>query len=372
MDAETVRKRARPEILHATRPFPPKPCSPHDEADFIRSWCDAFAHDAVWDGLTRLERSSADETIREIRGPVLYHPAVHVVDGEDVIDICTTCYNVVKRGNIPAQSLANGLWIGDVPLQLQKLTFLECMLVARVRHNYFVAKVDKGQRKLCANAIMFAQPVGKLYSVLPPPRAELDQCLALLFVRSTKPTPADWKRTPFLVRHLEVMDALRWLKLNHSEYGNVDLSDTNMRQYCQDEPPVCVVYRPGDGKAPAESLSVNDLEDEKGTDYGACSFAVHGLTGSQFASMSHQQKIATALRWFRTGGKALAYGHDNSPESIFHNPPCARFFNFMVETFISRILRPSSTEDGLFGPTEAYYGTVESQGRLTLHLHLLL
>ncbi|KAJ7132918.1 PIF1-like helicase-domain-containing protein [Mycena filopes] len=41
------------------------------------------------------------------------------------------------------------------------------------------------------------------------------------------------------------------------------------------------------------------------------------------------------------------------------------FFHYMVTVFL---------EDGpgLFGHTDAYYGTVEQQGRLTLHLHLLL
>ena len=50
----------------------------------------------------------------------------------------------------------------------------------------------------------------------------------------------------------------------------------------------------------------------------------------------------------------------------------ARFFHFMVETFISDILGVDSTHRGLYGKTNAYYGTVEQQGRLTLHLHMLL
>ena len=32
----------------------------------------------------------------------------------------------------------------------------------------------------------------------------------------------------------------------------------------------------------------------------------------------------------------------------------------------------ASDHNGVFGPTNAYYGTVEQQGRLTLHLNLLL
>ncbi|OBZ74566.1 hypothetical protein A0H81_05659 [Grifola frondosa] len=59
--------------------------------------------------------------------------------------------------------------------------------------------------------------------------------------------------------------------------------------------------------------------------------------------------------------------------AIANNPvACARFFHFMVEAFLKHILKVDTEEVGLFGKTEAYYGTVEAQGRLTLHLHLLL
>jgi hypothetical protein len=44
----------------------------------------------------------------------------------------------------------------------------------------------------------------------------------------------------------------------------------------------------------------------------------------------------------------------------------------MVEVFLKDILCWESEMPGLFGHTEAFYGTVEQQGRLTLHLHQLL
>ena len=40
--------------------------------------------------------------------------------------------------------------------------------------------------------------------------------------------------------------------------------------------------------------------------------------------------------------------------------------------FIKHVLGVDSDHNGVFGPTNAHYGTVEQQGRLTLHLHLLL
>lgn len=50
----------------------------------------------------------------------------------------------------------------------------------------------------------------------------------------------------------------------------------------------------------------------------------------------------------------------------------ARFFHFMVQMFIKHVLGVNEDHPGLYGNTSAYYGTVEQQGRLTLHLHLLL
>ncbi|KZT13898.1 hypothetical protein NEOLEDRAFT_1082121, partial [Neolentinus lepideus HHB14362 ss-1] len=58
---------------------------------------------------------------------------------------------------------------------------------------------------------------------------------------------------------------------------------------------------------------------------------------------------------------------------IANNPVAgARFFDMMVKLFIEHVLGVDSNHDGLYGKTSAYYGTVEQQGRLTLHLHLLL
>jgi len=58
---------------------------------------------------------------------------------------------------------------------------------------------------------------------------------------------------------------------------------------------------------------------------------------------------------------------------VINNPTAsARFFHHMANIFTKEILRWQKEEPGLFGFTNAFYGTVEQQGRLTLHLHLLL
>ena len=70
---------------------------------------------------------------------------------------------------------------------------------------------------------------------------------------------------------------------------------------------------------------------------------------------------------------------DDRLRLISENPVAgAHFFHFMINTFIECVLGVKITKKGikrrrgLFGTTSAYYGTVEQQGRLTLHLHMLL
>ena len=44
----------------------------------------------------------------------------------------------------------------------------------------------------------------------------------------------------------------------------------------------------------------------------------------------------------------------------------------MIKAFIKHVLGVDADHPGLYGDTSSYYGIVEQQGRLTLHLHMLL
>ncbi|PSS37384.1 hypothetical protein PHLCEN_2v774, partial [Hermanssonia centrifuga] len=271
-------------------------------------------------GVTRVERKHDTDPVCGIEGPVLYPGGIFDVNGERRLKICMKCHNAIKGNRLNRDALANGLWIGEVPQELQELNFVEKILVARYRHNVCVVRVDKGQRKMCANAVVFPQPVAKLCNVLPPPRADIDECLAVLFTGSCRPGEVEYSRTPLLVRHCKVMDALRWLQRNHVDYVDVEISEQNMSTYPEDEPPVSVFHRPTDGRLGGEMLAVYDSSEERGTETGPCPFAVHGLTGAELATMTYTAKIATAVEYFRSGGKVIAYGHGNEPASIYHNP----------------------------------------------------
>jgi len=64
---------------------------------------------------------------------------------------------------------------------------------------------------------------------------------------------------------------------------------------------------------------------------------------------------------------------DEAYRLISSNPvAAARFFHIMCMSFIKNVLGVGVEHPGIYGETNGYYGTVEQQGRLTLHLHLLL
>lgn len=270
-------------------------------------------------GVTRKERRTREEPVTEISGPVLLGCAVFVVDGKRFLDICTSCLRPIHKMRIPRHALANGRWIGSIPALLAKLTYVEQMLIAIYRHSFCVAQVTMGQRFLAANVVVFGQPVARAYDVLPPPRQDIEQTLAILFVGPAKPTDTDVRRTPFLLRSTMVRLALEWLSCNNEAYSQVRFSPENLAEYPEDEPPVGIVYHQTRDVASGESSAVYQSRSELGVSKGDCPFVVHCLVGEDLANMTYDEKVTRAVIYFREGGKALAVGHDRDPQSIYHN-----------------------------------------------------
>jgi hypothetical protein len=262
-------------------------------------------------GVTRVERKSSDQKIKEYTGPVLDY---------DCHEICHPCRSSIRKNNVPRNALARGLWIGKVPPVLSSLRYVERMLIARVRHTCCFVRVSSGMRKMKANAIAFESPITKIYACLPPPKAEMDDVLAILYTGPSKPSEEDFKRTPLLVRRNHVINALEWLKLNHCDYADIDISRDNMQEYPEDVPPVSVEYKPSTTNKTAEGTSVFDMEDEDGTDEGDCPFTVHGLTGTNLDTMSVNAIKARAIQHLNNQGKFLAIGQSDTYESMWNNP----------------------------------------------------
>ncbi|KAJ7016377.1 hypothetical protein C8F04DRAFT_981778 [Mycena alexandri] len=147
--------------------------------------------------------------------------------------------------------------------------------------------------------------------------------LAFIFTGPEAPTPADFTRTPMLVRRNKVADALAWLKLNHIDYHDLIISEENLCSYDLAGVPVVVDYKRTEiddrNKIPSE-MSVHDLENDSGTEIGPCPFTVHGLAGTEYEQMDMQAVKAKALNHLMAEGKTLGIGHSAQPESMYDNP----------------------------------------------------
>jgi hypothetical protein len=171
-----------------------------------------------------------------------------------------------------------------------------------------------------ANAISFANPTPKIYDILPPPVEEMDEVLAFIYTGPCQPTKIDFERTPLLVRKNRVRDALEWLKLNHADYYDLEISQRNLDEYPEDVPYVAFDYRQSFTNKDPESTAVYDNEVEEGTETGKCPFVVHGLTGEEYSTKSVKALKTIALRHLMSNQKILAIGHHEEIESIYENP----------------------------------------------------
>jgi hypothetical protein len=346
LQKEAKRKRDKREALRLSpHEFPPSPPSEILQETIARGWCKDTSPDEFTEGgcavcgqltpvsqlselsksgcnldvlvregmgLTSLERFSAEDPVQEVKGPVL---------DQTCTNICTSCKDSLQEGLAPKYALANGLWLGSVPSQLQNLTYAEQLLISRVRRNKCIVQVSSGMHKMKANVIAFENPMPKIYQRLPPPIGDLDEVLAFIYTGPCRPSPEDMDRTPLLVRRNKVSEALEWLVLNHADYRNMDIAYDNLESYPENGPPVMVTYRKAFSNKNPEAVSAFDNEKEEGVDDGPCPFVVNGITGEKLSTMGPKALAAKAAKHLKEDdGKVLAIGHAEKPESMYDNP----------------------------------------------------
>ncbi|KAF8896911.1 hypothetical protein CPB84DRAFT_1848088 [Gymnopilus junonius] len=266
------------------------------------------------EGVSRSERTSPSSPIVGLAGPVL---------DESCQYICRDCEDSLLKKKVLKYALCNNLWIGPVPDELKDLSFAESMMIAHVCHNCCLVRVSTGHAKMIANTISWASPTVLVYQTLPPAHSEMSDVLAVIYTGSAPPTEEDFKCTPMLVRRDKVARALEWLKLNHSNYEDLNISKENLDSYPLSGIPVEVSFRKMNADQPIIpqlATSVHHNDDELGTEEGQCPFVVHGLTGEEYSMLSMQALKAKALRHLESEGLMLGIGRESTPQSMYNNP----------------------------------------------------
>ena len=153
--------------------------------------------------------------------------------------ICRSCRRSLENGVRPPESLANYRWIGAVPPQLQGLTWIEELLIAR---SHLAGRIVRLQNRnatsyfsLKGHVILLPQAPTKLLDILPLPPSSLPDIVRVVWV-GRPVRNVDVLRDHFSVRTRKVYDALVWLIQNNEDYKDVAIDHSLFERW----PPVWV------------------------------------------------------------------------------------------------------------------------------------
>ncbi|KAF5331245.1 hypothetical protein D9611_013149 [Ephemerocybe angulata] len=202
-----------------------------------------------------VECNLEDVPNRRLLAPVKPHPAHVLTDGmllatgehglADKVHVCPECFARLKAGKRPRLSLANGLWVGRVPPELENLTLPERLLISLYFPVAYVVKLyPSGRRSLNWNQDRLnsglkgnvstykldQQQISDMVGLtMPPPPSLLSSTIAISYIGINN-LPKWTLPGTFRVRRHRVARALQWLKANNPLYSNIEISETRLEE----------------------------------------------------------------------------------------------------------------------------------------------
>lgn len=192
-------------------------------------------------------------------GELFHAAAVTVREGVASGDVCDDCQRDLRsqRDTKPTLSLANNMWIGSIPHQLQTLTMTEKLLVSLYYPAVQVVKLypkKDGARGwdtelmhdgMTGNVSSYPLNINRVDdmlsgSLLPRPPETLSSVLAVTVV-GPRNFPERTFPGLFRVRRQKVKDALVWLKANNPLYSEISIDEQRLSSYPENDVPE-VVY----------------------------------------------------------------------------------------------------------------------------------
>ena len=173
--------------------------------------------------------------------------------GNSTANVCSSCIGDLRRGKTPSLSLANKMWIGDVPPELRILTLPEKILIARYFPTAYIVKLypkKKGARSwstsgmhsgLRGNVSTYRLNTDDIVhmtdtQVMPPLPAILAATVGVTFV-GPKNVPEKTMPGFLRVNRNRVRTALQWLKDNNPLYRDIIISTDRLNNLPEDAVP---------------------------------------------------------------------------------------------------------------------------------------
>ncbi|KAJ7805184.1 hypothetical protein B0H14DRAFT_2383059 [Mycena olivaceomarginata] len=188
----------------------------------------------------------------------LLEPAGVMQEGDAVkVNVCSECLHSLQDGKDlpPRHSLANNLWIGRIPWELQVLTFPEQLLVALLYPRVYVFKLhpkcrgtfdpsqlQRGMRGTVTTYDLDVEGVSAMIegNLMPRPPEILASVITVTYVGLGE-LPKNWLHNTFRVRRAVVRRALGWLKaFNPKYYGHIKIDDGRIQALPEDDVPLAI------------------------------------------------------------------------------------------------------------------------------------
>jgi hypothetical protein len=175
--------------------------------------------------------------------------------GRTNVNVCKSCFNELKQDSTkpPRYSLANDLWIGRVPQELEVLTFPEQLLISHLYPRCYVFKLfpkhfgprdastlQRGMRGTVSTYDFDMAGISSMIegNLMPRRPNILASIVSVAFV-GLGDLPMQWLRNTFRVRRKYVYKALCWLKEHNPKYyGDITISMDHLAMLPEDDVPL--------------------------------------------------------------------------------------------------------------------------------------
>ena len=195
-------------------------------AEFVCTSCHRLMYRNCVVPCNRGKYSHCDQ---ELLDSVLSSP---YISNDGSVWMCNTCDRSLKRGVMPAQCVANNLQLSEIPPELAKLNPLEIRLISlRIPFMKMVALPVGKQRSIHGPAVNVPSKLDTVCTQLPrlPSQSEL--------------VPLKFKRKLSYKNHYmydyvtpdNILNALRWLKINNPLYKDIDINTDWVTQSLHDD-----------------------------------------------------------------------------------------------------------------------------------------
>ena len=178
------------------------------------------------------------------------HPDHHLTDGmllepaginaAGMATICNQCNHKLTKNSLPPLSLANNMWIGEIPWVLKVLSLPERLLIAKYYPVAYIVKLypkDKRARYwksemasgLKGNVSTYRLDCEEIQDMIqgpsmPPPVSILSSIIGVTFV-GPKNVPSSLMPEMLYVQRNRVRQALEWLKAHNPLYHDMVISE---------------------------------------------------------------------------------------------------------------------------------------------------